>query len=93
MERFFLWYTGNNDTNEDFWDAMYEVEFENDVIDKNFNKMSEFIEWFVKNMDDTVYFNEERIDKETYRYTFECDGMEFVITTWVSTNSTPFSKD
>lgn len=93
MKRFFLWYTGNNDANEDFWDAMYEVEFENDVIDKNFNKMSEFIVWFEKNMDDTVYFDEERIDKETYRYTFECDGMEFVITTWVSTGSTPFSKD
>ena len=44
-------------------------------------------------MDDTVYFDEERIDKETYRYTFECDGMEFVITAWVSTGSTPFSKD
>ena len=92
MERFFLWYTGNNDANEDFWDAMYEVEFENDVINKNFNKMSEFIEWFEKNMYDTVYFDEERIDKETYRYTFECDGMEFVITAWVSTDSTPFSK-
>ena len=92
MERFFLWYTGNNDANEDFWDAMYEVEFENDVIDKNFNKMSEFIEWFEKHMDDTVYFDEEMIDKETYRYTFECDGMEFVIEAWVSTGSTPFSK-
>ena len=92
MKKFFLWYTGNNDANEDFWDDMYEVEFENDVIDKNFNKMSEFIEWFEKNMDDTVYFDEEIIDKETYRYTFECDGMEFVIEAWVSTGSTPFSK-
>ena len=92
MKKFFLWYTGNNDANEDFWDDMYEVEFENDVIDKNFNKMSEFIEWFEKNMDDTAYFDEEIIDKETYRYTFECDGMEFVIEAWVSTGSTPFSK-
>ena len=92
MERFFLWYTGNTDTNEDFWDAMYEVEFENDVIDKYFNNMYEFVKWFEKHMDDTVYFDEERVDKETYRYTFECDGMEFVITAWVSTGSTPFSK-
>ena len=71
---------------------MYEVEFENDVIDKNFKDKYEFVKWFEKNMDDTVYFDEERIDKETYRYTFECDGMEFVITGWVSTASIPFSK-
>lgn len=93
MKEFFLWYTGNNDTNEDFWEAMYLVEFENDVIDKNFANVDKFVEWFEKNMDDTIYFDEERIDKETYRYTFECDGMEFVIEAWVSTGSTPFSKD
>lgn len=93
MKDFFLWFYGEDNTTEDFWDAMYEVEFENDVIDKNFNDMDEFIEWFEKNMDDTIYFDEERIDKETYRYTFECGGMEFVITAWVSTGSTPFSKD
>ena len=92
MERFFLWYTCNTDTNEDFWDSMYCVEFENDVIDKYFNNMYEFVKWFEKHMDDTVYFDEERVDKETYRYTFEYDGVEFVITAWVSTDSTPFSK-
>ena len=79
MESFFLWYTANTDANEDFWDAMYVVKFENDVIDKNFNDMYEFVKWFEKHMDDTVYFDEEMIDKDTYRYTFECDGMEFVI--------------
>ena len=92
MERFFLWYTANNDTNEDFWDSMYEVVFDKDVIDKNFNNMYEFVEWFKTHMDDTIYLCEEMVDKETYRYTFECDGMEFVITAWISTDSTPFSK-
>ena len=92
MKRFFLWYTGNNDTNEDFWEAMYLVEFENDVIDKNFVDVDKFVEWFEKHMDDTVYFDEEMIDKETYRYTFEYDGMEFVIDAWVNTASIPFSK-
>ena len=92
MERFFLWYTGNTDTNEDFWDSMYCVEFENDVIDKNFVDVDKFVEWFEKHMDDTVYFDEERVGKETYRYTFEYDDVEFVITAWVSTDSTPFSK-
>ena len=93
MERFFLWYTANTDADEDFLDVMYNVEFENYVIDKYFNNKDEFVKWVEKHMDDTVYFDEERVDKETYRYTFECDGMGFVITAWVSTGSTPFSKD
>ena len=92
MERFFLWYTGNNDANYDFWEAMYLIEFENDVIGKNFVDVDKFVKWFEKHMDDTVNFDEEMIDKETYRYTFECDGMEFVIEAWVSTASIPFSK-
>ena len=30
------------------------------------------------------------IDKETYKYTFSCDGIEFVIDAWLSTGVKPF---
>ena len=43
---------------------MYLIEFENDVIDKNFVDVYKFVEWFEKHMDDTVYFDEEMIDKK-----------------------------
>ena len=92
MKDFFLWHCDEDDTTDDFWEFLSMIEFENDVIEKNFNNMSEFADWFEPHMDDTVYFDEVQIDKETYKYTFDCDGMEFVIEAWVSTDSTPFSK-
>lgn len=92
MKKFFFWYCAEDNTTDDFWESMSMIEFENDVIEKNFNNMNEFIDWFETHMDDTVYFDEVQIDKETYKYTFDCDGIEFVIDAWVSTDSTPFSK-
>ena len=94
MKGFFLWYWNYETINDDFWDSMESVEFANDVIEDNFNNMNEFLDWFSKNMDDIVYFEEVKDGKENYRYTFSCDGMEFVIDAWVSpeNNTYPFSK-
>ena len=92
MKEFFLWYWGSETTNDDFWEAMSVVKFENDVIKENFNNMNEFLDWFETHMNDIVYFDEVKIDKETYKYTFSCDGIEFVIDAWLSTKETPFSK-
>ena len=84
MKGFFFWYWGYDTINDDFWDSMEAVEFVNDVLEDNFNNMNEFLDWFSKNMDDIVYFEEVKDGKENYRYTFSCDGMEFVIDAWVS---------
>ena len=84
MKGFFFWYWGYDTINDDFWDSMEAVEFVNDVIEENFNNMNEFLDWFSKNMDDIVYFEEVKDGKENYRYTFSCDGMEFVIDAWIS---------
>ena len=84
MKGFFLWYWNYETINDDFWDSMESVEFANDVIEDNFNNMNEFLDWFSKNMDDIVYFEEVKDGKENYRYTFSCDGMEFVIDAWIS---------
>ena len=92
MKDFFLWYCAEDNTTDDFWESMSMIEFDNDVIEKNFNNMNEFVDWFEKHMDDTVYFDEVQTDKETYKYTFDCDGIEFVIEAWVNTDSTSFSK-
>ena len=93
MKKFFLWYWDSESVNNYFWEAMYTVEFENNVIEENFNDMKEFLDWFETHMDDIVYFDEVKVNKATYTYTFECDGIEFVIEAWLSTISTPFSKD
>ena len=92
IKEFFLWYWGSETTNDDFWEAMSTIEFENDVIEENFNNINEFLDWFEIHMNDNVYFDEVKIDKETYKYTFSCDGIEFVIDAWVSTGEIPFSK-
>ena len=93
MKEFFLWYCEYDETdNDDFWEAMSTIEFENDVIEENFNNMNEFLVWFETHMNDIVYFDEVKIDKETYKYTFSCDGIEFVIDAWLSMEQTPFSK-
>ena len=45
--------------NDDFWDAMYTTEFSNDVLEDYFNdNINDFVDWFGKNMDDIVYFDE-----------------------------------
>ena len=93
MKKFFLWYWDSESVNNYFWEAMYTVELENNVIEENFNDMKEFLDWFETHMDDIVYFDEVKVNKATYTYTFECDGIEFVIEAWLSTISTPFSKD
>ena len=94
MKDFFLWHCGEDTTTDDFWEFLSMIEFENDVIEKNFNNMNEFIDWFEKHMDDTVYFDEIQMDRETYKYTFDCDGMEFVIKTEIEVEYglEPFSK-
>ena len=92
MKEFFLWYCEYDETTDDFWEAMSTIEFENDVIEENFNNMNEFLDWFETHMNDIVYFDEVKIDKETYKYTFSCDGIEFVIDAWLSTGVKPFSK-
>ena len=92
MKEFFLWYCEYDETSDDFWEAMSTIEFENDVIEENFNNMNEFLDWFETHMNDIVYFDELKIDKETYKYTFSCDGIEFVIKAWLSMEQTPFSK-
>lgn len=94
MKGFFLWYWNYDIMKDEFWDSMEFVEFENDVIEQNFNNTDEFLDWFSKNMDDIVYFDEVKAGRENYRYTFSCDGMEFVIDAWVSPENggKPFSK-
>ena len=92
MKEFFLWYCEYDETTDDFWEAMSTIEFENDVIEENFNNMNEFLDWFETHMNDIVYFDEVKIDKETYKDTFSCDGVEFVIDAWLSTGVKPFSK-
>ena len=92
MKEFFLWYWGSETTNDDFWEAMSVVKFENAVIKENFNNMNDFLDWFETHMGDIIYFDEVKIDKETYKYTFSCDGIEFVIDAWLSTGVKPFSK-
>ena len=63
-------------------------------FDENIKRIEQALDVQVVNRgtDLRVSGDEEMVDKETYRYTFECDGMEFVIEAWVSTSSTPFSK-
>lgn len=94
MKGFFLWFWNYDTMKDEFWDSMEFVEFVNDVIEQNFNNTDEFLDWFSKNMDDIVYFDEVKAGKENYRYTFSCDGMEFVIDAWVSPENggKPFSK-
>jgi len=93
MKGFFLWYNGYETINDDFWDSMETVEFVNDVIERDFNNnMNEFLDWFSKNMDDIVYFDEVKDGRENYKYTFSCDGITFEIFAWVSPENDPFSK-
>lgn len=95
MKGFFLWYWGYETINDDFWDAMYTTEFSNDVLEDYFNdNINDFVDWFGKNMDDIVYFDEVKDGRENYKYTFTFDEMTFEIFAWVSSenNTYPFSK-
>ena len=98
MKRFFLWYCGYNDNDavvDDFWHTMEQIEFDNDVIESNFRNKKEFLDWFEKHMNKIVYFDEVKVGKETYEYTFSCDGIEFVIDALISSEDNdlrPFSQ-
>ena len=95
LKGFFLWYWGYETINDDFWDAMYTIEFSNNVIEEYFNdSMNDFVDWFGKNMDDIVYFDEVKDGRENYKYTFNFDEITFEIFAWVSpeNNTYPFSK-
>ena len=98
LKRFFLWYCGYNDNDaiiDDFWNNMEQIEFDNDAIESNFRNKKEFLDWFEKHMNKIVYFDEVKVGKETYEYTFSCDGIEFVIDALVSledNNIYPFSQ-
>lgn len=96
LRGFFLWYWGYDNTkNDDFWDAMYDTEFSNDVIEKYFNgSMNDFVDWVIKHLDDVVYFDEVSNGREDYKYTFTVDEMTFEIFAWVSPENDPlpFSK-
>lgn len=95
LKGFFLWYNGYETINDDFWDAMYTIEFSNDVLEEYFNdNINDFVDWFGKNMDDIVYFDEVKDGRENYKYTFTFDEMTFEIFAWVSpeNNTYPFSK-
>ena len=95
LKGFFLWYWGYETTNDDFWDAMYTIEFSNDVLKEYFNdNINDFVEWFEKNMNDIVYFDEVKDGRNTCTYTFTFDGITFEIFAWISleNNTYPFSK-
>lgn len=98
LKRFFLWYCGYNDNDgiiTDFWHTMEQIEFDNDVIESNFRNKKEFLDWFEKHMNKIVYFDEVKVGKETYEYTFSCDGIEFVIDALISLEDNglrPFSQ-
>ena len=96
LKGFCLWYWGYDNTkNDDFLDAMYTTDFSNNVIEEYFNdSMNDFVDWFIKHMDDVVYFDEVHDGRDNYKYTFTFDEMTFEIFAWVSPedNPLPFSK-
>lgn len=92
MKRFFLWFGGYTEDDTiigDFWTTMEQIEFANDVIESNFRNKNEFLDWFEKHMYDIVYFDEVKVSREKYEYTFSCDGIDFVIDAY---SIYPFSK-
>ena len=98
LKRFFLWYCGYTDNDaiiDGFWHTMEQIEFDNDAIESNFRNKKEFLDWFEKHMNKIVYFDEVKVGKETYEYTFSCDGIEFVIDALISLEDNdlhPFSQ-
>ena len=94
MKGFFEWYFGDSPVNDYYPDIVYALEFNNDNFIKRYfnNDMDEFKDWFKEHMDDIIYVDEVKVDKENYEYTFSCDGIEFLIATWLGTPPSLFSK-
>ena len=94
MKGFFEWYFGNSPVDDYYQDIVYALEFNNNGIIKRYfnNDTDEFRDWFKEHMDDVVYIDEVKVDKENYEYIFSCDGIEFIISAWLGTPPSLFSK-
>ena len=93
MKGFFEWYFGNSPVDGYYQDIVYALESNNDIIKRYFNNdMDEFIDWFKEHMDDIIYIDEVKVDKENYEYILSCDGIEFIISAWLGTPPSLFSK-
>lgn len=97
MKGFFEWYFGDSSVDDYYRDIVYSLESNNksnnDIIKRYFNNdMDEFRDWLKEHMDDIIYVDEVKVDKENYEYTFSCDGIEFLISAWVGRPPSLFSK-
>ena len=95
MKGFFEWYFGDSAVDSYYQDIVYALEFnnDNDIIKRYFNNnMDKFRVWFKEHMNDIIYIDEVKVDKENYEYTFSCDGIEFLIAAWLGTPPSLFSK-
>ena len=95
MKGFFEWYFGDSPVDDYYQDIVYALEFnnDNDIIKRYFNNnMDKFRVWFKEHMNDIIYIDEVKVDKENYEYTFSCDGIEFLIVAWLGTPPSLFSK-
>ena len=93
LKGFFEWYFGDSQVDGYYRDIVYALESNNDVIKQHFNNdMDEFRDWLKEHMDDIIYVDEVKVDKENYEYTFSCDGIEFLIAAWVDRTPSLFSK-
>ena len=97
MKGFFEWYFGDSQVDDYYLDIVYALESNNesnnDIIKRYFNdNMDEFRDWLKEHMDDIIYVDEVKVDKENYEYTFSCDGIEFLIAAWVDRTASLFSK-
>ena len=97
MKGFFEWYFGDSQVDDYYLDIVYALESNNesnnDIIKRYFNdNMDEFRDWLKEHMDDIIYVDEVKVDKENYEYTFSCNGIEFLIAAWVDRTASLFSK-
>ena len=93
MKGFFEWYFGDSHVDDYYLDIVYALESNNDIIKQHFNNDKyKFRDWLKEHMDDIIYVDEVKVDKENYEYTFSCDGIEFLIAAWVDRTPSLFSK-
>ena len=95
MKGFFEWYFGDSAVDSYYQDIVYALKFnnDNDIIKRYFNNnMDKFRVWLKEHMNDIIYIDEVKVDKENYEYTFSCDGIEFLIVAWLGTPPSLFSK-
>ena len=95
MKGFFEWYFGDSAVDSYYQDIVYALKFnnDNDIIKRYFNNnMDKFRGWLKEHMNDIIYIDEVKVDKENYEYTFSCDGIEFLIVAWLGTPPSLFSK-